>query len=875
MRRRKKGPSLTEVKLKSDLLRAQQELDKARKAGGTDESQPETPKGALEKRIADLEQTKERLSKLYFTQLDENRHRSARLHDILRALTAINADRDLGTLLGRMASTIQNILGFRIVFIRVREPGSTRLEAAAFAGLAATARTVLEAEPVELDDALSWMRPEFKVSHSYFISHKDPFSHLLPTGYVPELGRREPWEWHSEDVLLSPLFDGRGELLGYFSVDDPVDRLVPSQETIELLEVFGRHAVVGIENARLNHQITQRTRELEQADTRMREMEELKTQFVSTVSHELRTPLTAIRAYTDTLIATGVEAVPADKLQEFLLLVDEEAQRLTRLIESVLDLGRFDSRNRRTRRDPLDLGLLVEEAAEVLRRTATARQVELKVGRELADTRLDADRDQLRQLVLHLGSNAVKFTAPGGQVSLRTGGNAEMVTLEVEDTGIGIPEEALEKIFDRFYQVDPSLTRQQGGSGLGLAICKSIAEWHGGRVSARSEPGRGSCFTVTLPRHSGPRVILRPSSGLSDSTRDVLRLGVEMVSEVLDASAVSLMSLEADGSVVVQAALGLDPQVVRDIRVRPGVGVAGWVVEHRRPVCTSRPEVARVKGSGRPSYQTGTFLSVPLESTGELMGVLNVTEPTTGGPFEIEDCHLLLGLADAIAHAWRAAITTEAHQANVETTTHALRTVLEHVRRSRGRAPRRVSLARDVATELGLDSAEASIVAFAATVHDVGMTMVDPRILEGREALTADQQARVRAHVELGDHVLEHLETMGTNGFDRLETMHFVREIVMSHHEWWDGTGYPRGLGGTAIPTGARVLAAVDAYESLVTGRPHRPAESQAAALAVLRERSGHQFDPDVVNALERVVTRGANQQPKPADVDTATQPGR
>jgi signal transduction histidine kinase len=873
MRRAKpKGPSEAEqARLKTDLDRARRELGKLKK-----DSEGDAEAAPLAQRVHELEGLKERLSKLYFTQLDENRQRAARLHEILRALSDINADRELDTLVDRIARTIQTILGFRIVFMRLREPGGARFEAVAFAGLEPTARAVLEGEPIEVDDLLSWMRPDFKVSHSFFISHKDPFSRMLPTGYVPDLGPREPWEWHAEDLLLVPLVDGHDELIGYMSVDDPVDRLVPSQETVELLEVFATHAVVAIENARLNRQIAQRTRELEDADARMQEMDELKNHFVSSVSHELRTPLTAIRAYTDTLLATGVEAVGTAKLQEFLHLVDEEAQRLTRLIESVLDLGRFDSGNRRARRETVDLAEILEEAVGVLQRTAAARQVELKVAREVADTRLDADRDQLRQLVLHLGSNAIKFTPSGGQVTLRTGGSPDMVNLEVEDTGIGIPEHALEKIFDRFYQVDSSLVRRHGGSGLGLAICKSIVEWHGGRVSARSRPDQGSCFTVVLPRHSGPRVILRPDSGLSTAARDVVRLGVEMVSEVMDASAVSLMSVEPDGGLVVQAAIGLDLHVVQHARVRAGTGVAGWVAEHRRPVCTSRPEESKIAVSGRRGYQTGTFLSVPLEAAGEVLGVINVTDPNTGLPFQVQDCHLLLELAETIAHAWKAALSVEARQAGVSTTKQALRAVLNHVRQSRRRAPQRVPLARAVARELGLDEAEASTVAFAATVHDVGMTMLDPRILEGRDPLTSEQKSQVEQHIELGDRVLEHLETMGAEGFDRLETIYRVREIVQSHHEWWDGSGYPRGLSGTVIPVGARVLAVVDAYESLVTGRPHRAAENPDAALAIVEALRERQFDPDVVQALRRAIARGAWTETPPATTnDAATRAGR
>jgi len=871
--RRRRGPTEAELKLRTDLMRARREIDALQRKDGEVAAGAGEPPLAL--RVQELERIKERLSRLYFTQLHDSQQRAERLHEILRALSEISAERELEPLVDRIARTIEDILEFRIVLVRLRDPAGDRMRPVAFAGLGPAAQIMLERQEIDLDDVHSWLRPEFKVSHSYFISHQHPFSRVLPAGYVADLGHREPWEWHAEDVLLVPLVDGRGEMIGYFSVDDPVDRLVPAKETVELLEVLATHAVVAIENARLNRQITRRTLELEQADARMKEMEELKQQFVSTLTHELRTPLTTIRAYTDTLRTAEVSAMAEGQLEEFLQVLDEEAQRLTRLTESVLDLGRFDSQQHRARRERVDLADLAEEVAGILLPTAEARGVELKVARGVADTCLDADRDQLRQLVLHLGSNALKFTPSSGQVTLRTGSRSDMVRLEVEDTGIGIPEAAVESLFERF-PAGPARMRQHGRSGLGLAACRSIVEWHGGRISARSRFGEGSCFTVQLPRERGPRVVLRPDSGISESARDVLRLGAEMVAEVMDAGAVSLMSVDASGGLVIQAAIGLDLQVVRDAHVRRGDGVAGWVVEHRRPVCTSGVEdEATVPGSGRSSYQTGTFLSVPLEAGGELLGVLNVTEPESGAAFQIEDCHLLLELAGTIAHAWRSALATEARQAEIDTTRQALRTVVDHVRQSRHRAPGRVALARAVALELGLSAGEAAAVAFAATLHDLGMTMVDPEILEGPQALTPTQKHQVERHVELGDRVLEHLATMGSAGVELLETMQDVREVVMSHHEWWDGSGYPRGLRGTSIPVGARVLAAVDAFESLVTGRPHREPEPIDAAVSVLLGLRERQFDPDVVDALVRAVARGAWSPSIPAGRHATAGSGR
>src|SRR5437867_1878567 len=150
----------------------------------------------------------------------------------------------------------------------------------------------------------------------------------------------------------------------------------------------------------------------------MQEMHTLKSNFLSAVSHELRTPLTAIRASVDTLMSAREGEISYEQLQRFIIILNEESQRLARLIESVLDLNRFDSGSLRLSRQSVDLAELLQETALILAPAAQVGQVALKVESDAADTRMDANRDQMRQLALHLGSNAVKFTPPGGTVTL-------------------------------------------------------------------------------------------------------------------------------------------------------------------------------------------------------------------------------------------------------------------------------------------------------------------------------------------------------------------------------------------------------------------------------------------------------------------------
>jgi GAF domain-containing protein len=359
-------------------------------------------------------------------------------------------------------------------------------------------------------------------------------------------------------------------------------------------------------------------------------------------------------------------------------------------------------------------------------------------------------------------------------------------------------------------------------------------EWHGGRVFAESAPGQGTRFTVVLPRRTGPRVLVRPDAD-SGGTGDVLRMAVEMVAQVMNARVVSLLAPESEsGDLVVQAALGLEESVVRDAAIKPGSGVAGWVAQRRRPVCVSdagqRPEGL---GPGRDLYRTGTFLSVPLEGERGLLGVLNVTDPISGASFDAEDCHLMLHLAERVSAALEEAEGAEG--AAPEGTAQSLRSAIAGLQHGREPASRRVRVARAMARGLGLPESEVGLVSFAAGQKGAGIT--GP--VETQDAANAGEEgAPAAAEAEPAR-------------LSQIEAMSAVREILLTRHEWWDGSGYPRGLEGAAIPIGGRVLAVLDSFERYTAGKGQRAALSREDSIRELRTLAGTRFDPEVVDAFE------------------------
>lgn len=232
------------------------------------------------------------------------------------------------------------------------------------------------------------------------------------------------------------------------------------------------------------------------------QLSRLQSDFVSKVSHELRTPLTSIRLFVETL---QMKKVPPGEMDATFEVLARETDRLSRRIERLLDWGRMEAGRRLYELREETVADVVQDAVEAFRTATLGREVALDVDVQPALPTILADRGALVDALVNLLSNADKYSTEDRRIELRAEADARSVRLSVRDSGIGIPRAEHHRIFQKFYRVDERLTRATQGSGLGLAIVQHVVRAHSGRTLVDSSPGKGSTFSIVLPRHGAAR----------------------------------------------------------------------------------------------------------------------------------------------------------------------------------------------------------------------------------------------------------------------------------------------------------------------------------------------------------------------------------
>ena len=252
--------------------------------------------------------------------------------------------------------------------------------------------------------------------------------------------------------------------------------------------------------------------QLERANQELRKIDAMKSEFVSVASHELRTPLAAIKNAVQ-LMLSGKTGEINENQEKFLSMAERNINRLTNILNDLLNLSRIESGKIELKFENIELKAMIELTASSLRPHADGKSIQIEVEIPEQLPAVYGDQEKIEQILTNLIGNAIKFTPDGGKILIsvkplshdKKEGYGNMVAISVKDTGIGIPAEHLDAIFEKFHQVERSLNRSVSGTGLGLAITKGLVEAHQGKILVESEVGNGSTFTFTLPISQGER----------------------------------------------------------------------------------------------------------------------------------------------------------------------------------------------------------------------------------------------------------------------------------------------------------------------------------------------------------------------------------
>ncbi len=776
---------------------------------------------------------------------DVLRMRSRTLEKILAVSARMNATRNLSELMDRAVSAVEEIIGFRKVVLYAWSDVTHTFEARAFAGVTRSGISELTALRVTEVEFNRLSNVKHRFSNCYLV--RADGSELgesgdgdVHDGELPAVSR----QWSPGLVLIAPLITAGGETLGYVSLDDPPGGRVPGIVEIRQLEFLVQQVTTAIESADVYQKLARNNAELSLASDKLNSLADMKKNFVANVSHELRTPLTSISAYTE-LLQNNMDSLSGDSQDEFLKVIHAESVKLTGIINDILELNQMDNGRPELIHEDTNVASLVKRLDDSWKTRALERDIDLWVEVGNDDIVIPVDNALIQQLLTHLVGNAFKFTPNGGKILIQLRETGTAVRLTVEDSGIGIPEDKLGEIFDRFFQVDGSTTREHNGQGVGLALCHEIVSSHDGRIWAENNETGGARFTVLLPRRPAVLQTAEPQNQISMpfEVGEFMQRLMLWVSESLGIQMATLLVPDAGAEyLTIRAAIGLPEAVVQSARIRPGAGFSGrvWVTGKTLLIDDLTSDERFDNDTNEPRYSTPSLLCVPLLDGTQVIGVITVNNRIDGQSLDEDDRLLLESLAPRISNLLVRYTEWQAGAIQFQKIRETLRatTAVGHLRHETTlQVCQEICLAS--ARRIMLPDEDLEHLAFALQFYDVGLGCVPPQLLNKPGELTATEESYVQKHIAAGLDLLEPLQ---------LDSQ--VRQIISYHHENFDGTGYPSGLAGEAIPLGARLVRLADTFGALLSPRPWREAYSLEEAIVEIRTGVAREFCPRMADVF-------------------------
>ena len=647
------------------------------------------------------------------------------------------------------------------------------------------------------------------------------------------------------------------------------------------------------------------SKKLRESNIKLKSLDELKTQFFANVNHELRTPLTLMLAPLNHFL-TGKMGKITSQQKDALSTMKNNGLKLLRLINDLLDLTKLEEGQMRLKIETVDFTEFISSLLSSVKPLADQKEIRLYFQHPPHPLKVTLDPDHFEKVVLNLLSNAVKFTDEGGRITIYLEETDSRLILTVEDTGIGMPKDQLKNIFDRFSQIDGSLSRRHSGTGIGLSLAYEIVKLHNGKIKAESEPGKGSQFTVELKkgeRHFSKNVLDRrredkpvalkkratdtESPKVQDIVSDFRKLQLmdieqmetptETQSEtgeheyrllIIDDNpeVLKLMNLilrdEYDLELCDSAEEGLkviskkmSDLVLCDVMM-PGMNGHEFCRIIRKDENLKHiPVILVTARAGADMLSEGIesgaddYISKPFDSTelkARIRSLLRMRKAES--ELSLANRNLKMRTYD-LAERQRSLFV-----AMTKSLVSALEAKDEY---TRAHSARVTDISLKIAERMGLDEREQKDLEVAAILHDIGKIAIPEKILHKKDLLNQKETTTVQQHPIHGEKIIKPVMELNNSA-----------KIIRHHHERYDGTGYPDRLKSLEIPVGSRIMAVADTYDAITSERPYRKANSHNFAVKEIVNSSGKQFDPEVVEhfiEVAKTYTKNGNLEFKEA----------
>ncbi len=665
---------------------------------------------------------------------------------------------------------------------------------------------------------------------------------------------------------------------------------------LDIIAVFGSYVLDSFRRRELRSRIELEatTAQLRDSNTKLKSLDELKTQFFTNVNHELRTPLTLMLAPLGPFMDGNMGRVTA-KQKDTLATVRHNGLKLLKLINNLLDLTKLEEGKMRLKIKAVDFVDYVAGMLASVRPLADRKKIRLYFQHPPHDVLLTIDPDHFEKVILNLLSNALKFTPEEGRITVFIEEQETRVTLIVEDTGIGIPDNMRESIFDRFSQVDGSLSRAHEGTGIGLSLASEIVKLHDGRIWVESQLRKGSRFFVELLKgdeHFSENVLDRRTAdapvNLKRRATDTEPPRIQDI--VSDFRKLQLTDLDktplereakAPGQIHPFRLLVIDdnPEILKLMKLLLGE-------EYNLDFASSGEEALALLREKMPDLVVSDVMMPGMDGHAlcrrikddEALRHIPVILVTARSGADMLEAGIEAGADDYLAKPFdsvelkarvRSLLRMRKAEADLALINQNLkartRDLVERQRTlflamvkslvsaleakdqyTRDHSTRVTDISLEIGRHLGLKERELHDLEMAAVLHDIGKIALPEKILNKAGKLTDDEMAQMRRHPAIGETILRPVVELET-----------ITKLVRHHHERYDGSGFPDNLKGQAIPLGARIMAVADAYDAITSNRPYRPAETHNYAVKEITRFSGSMFDPEVVEHFLEIAKGG------------------